>query len=270
MPFKRCVRGEPEQVVHPRGVTRPHRGVGVRASRGDVVALLAPLAPAHARAVGARGARRDVRLEPDNGLDTSGFGLRPELVRTKQVAVVGGGDGRLTQPCRLLHQLGDSRRAVQHGVLRVDVQVHEFLARHAPILGTGDPRNNRGARRRAMPLEECTSDHHFLPAGAARQRQARGHRRRDPRQPGGHRLWRDRIGQDHPAPKDRARAGPRTHRPHPAPPYRRARRCRTHRRRTGHGARRHRGIPGAIHGSLLEGDPTEDHDRRHPAGPDSA
>src|SRR4029079_5318542 len=108
----------------------------------DIVALLTPIAPAHACAVCASGARRDVRLEPNNGLDTSGFGFGPELVRTKQVAVVGSRDGGLTQPRSLLHELRDSRRAVQHGVLRVDVQVHEILARHAPILGTGDPSNN--------------------------------------------------------------------------------------------------------------------------------
>ncbi|MCR6711224.1 MAG: ATP-dependent RNA helicase HrpA [Demequina sp.] len=41
--------------------------------------------------------------------------------------------------------------------------MHEVLARHALILGTGNPRDNRGARPPARPLGECLHVHHHLP-----------------------------------------------------------------------------------------------------------
>ena len=118
-------RGHLEEVVHPDVVFGEQRHVGVRAAAGHVVA--SAVAPAHAGAVLARGAGSDVGLGADDRLDSGRRRDVPEVVRAEHVAVVGHRDGR--------HPLGDCRvdqrlhprRAIQHGVLAVHVQVHEGI-----------------------------------------------------------------------------------------------------------------------------------------------
>ena len=113
----------------------------------------------------------------------------------------------------------------------------------APATGqwpTSPPRSTppSGARPPARP--PCRRSATPSTAG---QRAARRHRRRDPRPPGRHRRRRDRLREDHAAPEDLPRAGPRRPRPdraHPAAPARRPHRRRPDRRGAGHRAGRAR------------------------------
>jgi hypothetical protein len=117
-------RGQPEQVVHALGGLGEQRHVGIRAGPGDVVGGLGGAAPAHRLAVLAV-LGGDVGLDPDHRLDAGRGGLRPEVVGTVEVAVVGHGDGRHAILLALGEQVLQPGRAVQHRVLGVHVQVDE-------------------------------------------------------------------------------------------------------------------------------------------------
>ncbi|GMA37186.1 hypothetical protein GCM10025876_33900 [Demequina litorisediminis] len=130
VPLEGGVRRHPEEVVHARRVLRPHGHVGVGATGRDVVGLLAALTPPHARLVLTRGARREVRLDADDGLHAMCLALCPEVVGTKDVAVVGSRKRRLTQFLRVLEQIIQPRGTVQHRVLGMDVEVNKIGARH--------------------------------------------------------------------------------------------------------------------------------------------
>ncbi len=123
-------RGEAIELIRkrlcmPSVVLGEHRHVGVGAAAGDVVA--AAVAPADLRAVGAVGARRDVGLDADDRLDARALRLLPELVGAEDVAVVGRRERGHPHPRRLAEEVADAGRPVEHGVLRVHVQVHEVL-----------------------------------------------------------------------------------------------------------------------------------------------
>ena len=113
----------------------------------------------------------------------------------------------------------------------------------------------------------------FLPAGAAGQPAEGRDRRGHPRQPGGHRRGRDRLGQDHAAAEDLPGAWPRRHRPdraYPAPADRGAHRGRADRRGARHRGRRGGRLQGAVHRQVQRRHLRQGDDRRHPAGRDAA
>ena len=114
---------EPEQVVHALGGLREQRHVGVGAPRGDVVG--AAVVEVHAPALGAGDVGGRVGLHPDDRLDPRGLGHLVELVGAEDVAVVGHRDRRHPEVGGPLGQGVEPGRAVEHGVLGVDVQVDE-------------------------------------------------------------------------------------------------------------------------------------------------
>ncbi len=113
-----------EQVVQTDRVPRPDGHVRERTGAGDVVALLVLLAPADRRLVVA-GGRGDVGLHTDDRRDPRRRRPRVEVVRPVQVSVVCDRDGRHLEPLGLGEHVLEFRRAVEHGVLGVDVQVDE-------------------------------------------------------------------------------------------------------------------------------------------------
>jgi hypothetical protein len=121
--LERGQRRHAEQVVHAGVVLCQQRHVRVGAGSGHVVAPA--IAPLDAGAVEPAGARRDVGLEPDDGLDAVPLPGLPELVGAEQVAVVGGRERRHLLAGRLGEQVVDAGCPVEHRVLGVDVQVHE-------------------------------------------------------------------------------------------------------------------------------------------------
>ena len=147
----------------------------VGAAGGDVVASLGLIAPEDTGLVEARGARRHVRLYPDDRLDAGRLGGRVELVDAEHVAVVGDRQGGLAQAFGLGHVVLDLSGTVQHGVVGVDVKVDEvvlggclFLTgrlRHGSILGPrGAPPPGGG---RPWCRQECA-----VPAGHSRNGRA--------------------------------------------------------------------------------------------------
>ncbi len=132
--IERGDRAHPEEVVHADVVLGQHRHVGVGAATGDVVAPA--VAPADLGAVGAVRAGRDVGLDADDRLDPRALRLLPELVGAEDVAVVGRREGRHAHPGRLGEEVADAGRPVEHGVLRVHVEVHEVLVSFAGRLGS--------------------------------------------------------------------------------------------------------------------------------------
>ncbi len=89
--LERGLRRHAEQVVHALRRLGEHRDVRVRAGAGDVV--LAARAPLHAGLVGAVGARGEVGLGADDGLDARLGRGAPEVEGAEHVAVVGDRDG---------------------------------------------------------------------------------------------------------------------------------------------------------------------------------
>ena len=109
----------------------------------------------------------------------------------------------------------------------------------APREHAGDHRPRRHRRRGAPRAPPRVGARRLVPRRAADQRARRRHPRGPREPPGGRRGGRDRVGQDHAAAEDGARAGPRRarhDRPHPAAADRGAHGRRTRRR----GARHHR------------------------------
>ena len=138
-------RGDAEEVVHALGGGGQHRHVGVGATPGDVLAALlggVALAPPDLASLAAVGAGRQVGLDADDRLDAVRARLGPEVVGAVQVAVVGHRDGRHAELGRPGEHAVQERVPVEHGVLRVVVQVHEGrVARHRVMrLETGGAR----------------------------------------------------------------------------------------------------------------------------------
>ncbi len=111
-----------------------------------------------------------------------------------------------------------------------------------------------------------------LSARAAGRAARRGDRARHPRAPGGDRVRRDGLRQDHAAaqdlPRGRARRT-RPDRPHAAAAHRRARGGHAHRARDGRERGRVRRLQGPLHRPHAAGRLRQDHDRRHPARRDA-
>jgi hypothetical protein len=112
--------------------------VGEAASAGDVLARLGTvgtgppdptLAPEHLLLV-EPGLGGEIRLNPDDRLDRALGLLRglEELVGSEHVAVIAHGHGRHALPLDLGDQFAVLRRAVQHRILGVDVQMDEVFA----------------------------------------------------------------------------------------------------------------------------------------------
>ncbi len=128
--------------------------MGERAAARDVV--VATVVPAHPAPLVAAGARREVGLHADDRLDPGRAGLGVEVVGAEHVAVVGHRQRRHAELGVAGEQLGQPGGAVEHGVLGVDVQVHERrVARH----GAGGLRRcgrtaarDRPARTQAVPV----------------------------------------------------------------------------------------------------------------------
>jgi hypothetical protein len=122
-------RAHPEEVVHAVGGAGQQRHVRVCAAAPDVLAAGRVVAPADPGLVAPGGARGEIGLDADDGLDAVAAGLGPELVGAEDIAVVGRGDGRHPHRGRGPEQLVDARRTVQHRVLGVNVQVREAVVR---------------------------------------------------------------------------------------------------------------------------------------------
>ena len=116
-------RREPEQVVHAGVVGRQQRHVGERAATGYVVVTAGR--PAHSGSLEPGGAGCEVRLHADDRFDAGRARPRVELVGPELIAVISHRERRHTHPGRLGQQLRQPGRAVEHGVLRVHVQMHE-------------------------------------------------------------------------------------------------------------------------------------------------
>ena len=130
VPLEARARRQPEEVVHALGALGPHRHVGVGPAAGDVVAALlgeVALAPPHPAALAALGAGGDVGLDADDRLHAVLARLGVEVVGAVEVAVVGHRDGRHAELAGAAEQAVEQRRPVEHGVLGVDVQVHEAV-----------------------------------------------------------------------------------------------------------------------------------------------
>ena len=134
-------RGDPEEVVHALRRPGQQRHVGVRGLAAVVpaVALLVEelVAEVERCAVEAR-AGRVVALHADDRLDPGLGGLLVEVVGAEDVAVVGHRQRRHARGRGRRRHLGQLRRAVEHRVLGVDVQVHERIsggAAHGCVAG---------------------------------------------------------------------------------------------------------------------------------------
>ena len=182
-------RAELEQPVHALGARREHRHVGVGAAARDVV--LAAVAPAHPGLV-EPAAGGDVGLGADDRLDAVRRRLLPEVVGAEHVAVVGHRQRRHAELGGAGEQLVEARRAVEHGVLGVHVQVHERVLLD-PRLGrllpssalSGDSVGPRGRRAVLVPGRLChgprterRTTHRTDRASHRRARRTSRHRRR--------------------------------------------------------------------------------------------
>ena len=125
---------QPEQVVHALGGLREQRHVGVGAASRDVVG--AAVVEVDALALEPRDVGGDVGLDADDRLDPRGLGLLVELVGAEHVAVVGHRDRRHAELGGALGQRVEAGRAVEHGVLGVDVQVDEGVADRSSSLSS--------------------------------------------------------------------------------------------------------------------------------------
>jgi hypothetical protein len=132
-------RAHAKQVVEPGVVASPEGRVRVCAGRGDVVGRLGLVAPLDPRAVRTRRPGGDVGLEPDDRLDSRRPRLGPEVVRAEQESVVRDPHRGLAKALSLGEEVVHARRAVEHRVVRVHVQVDELARGHGPDsrLGVG-------------------------------------------------------------------------------------------------------------------------------------
>ena len=125
-------RREAEEVVHAAGVLRPqgHVGVALRAAAaGSILARAFIEAAAEVE-----GAALEptlgcvVALESDDRLDAGGLGGLVEVVGAVEGAVIGHRDRGHALRSSGGHQIGQSARAVEHGVFGVHVEVDEVAA----------------------------------------------------------------------------------------------------------------------------------------------
>ncbi len=126
--LKRGQRAQAEQVVHSCGVLRPQRHMGECAAARDVVAAVLAgfgVTPAHSLALGTVRLGGDIGFHADNRLDAARLRSAVELVGTEGVSVVGYRDSRHAEPLATGEQIADSRRPIEHRVVRVHVQVDE-------------------------------------------------------------------------------------------------------------------------------------------------
>ncbi len=136
--FQRCQRRDPEQVPQALRGDREQGLVHVGPGRGHIPAqagclvglLLLRLAPVH-RLLVEPGRGGDIRLDPDDGGQARRGDGFLEFVGAEHVPVVGHCDRRHAQLGGPDGELADLRGAVQHGVLGVNVQVHERIT-HEP------------------------------------------------------------------------------------------------------------------------------------------
>ena len=114
-----------KRLCMPVVVLGEQRHVRVGAAAGHVVACRrCPSARGCGRRARAGG---DVGLGADDRLDAGRRGDVPEVVRAEHVAVVGHRDGRHPLRDGRVDQRFHARRAVEHRVLAVHVQVHEGI-----------------------------------------------------------------------------------------------------------------------------------------------
>ena len=83
--------------------------------------------------------RRVVALQPDDRLDAGRAGFGVELVGPVEIAVIGHGDGLLTDLIHPSEEIIQSGRAVEHGVLGVNVQMDEVVVLLHPICHSDTP-----------------------------------------------------------------------------------------------------------------------------------
>ena len=129
---------------------------------------------------------RDVGLDAENRPDAVLQGLLVEGERPEHVAVVGDGDRRHPELGDPLAQLRQTVRAVEKGVLAVEVKMDE-VAGHRPIVALNVKRKteNEAAGKRAAFYVSCLTLYDSpgeLPPGAGTLRRDDGRRRRDHRE----------------------------------------------------------------------------------------
>ena len=154
-------RGQLEQVAQAGGVLGHHGEVGVGTAAGDVIGLLARIAPQDPAGI-EPGSGSHIGLDADDGLDPD-LGRRVvELAGAEHVAVVGHPDGGHLQALGLGQHGRDLGGTVEHRVLGVVVQMHERTTHRAVSLGLpGDAFGVSSRRVRA-------------PAAASSRREASG------------------------------------------------------------------------------------------------
>jgi hypothetical protein len=74
--------------------------------------------------------RGDICLNSDDRLDAGTGAALVEIVGTVYIAVISHGDSRQAQPVAFSEHLLQAGRAVEHGVLRVNMQMHKGVATH--------------------------------------------------------------------------------------------------------------------------------------------
>ncbi len=156
--LQRTQRAEPEQVVHALGVLRPHGHVGVGALGRHVVA--GAIAELDALAFAAVGLRGEVCLQADDRLHRAALGHLVPLVGAEQVAVIGDRQGRHAHLLAALDQVFESRRAIEHRVLGMAVQMHEPIGHRGFDLHAsgGGPGRSPGGRSRGSPTLTLRAD----------------------------------------------------------------------------------------------------------------
>ena len=117
VPFEERDRGELDEVLEADGVLGEQREVriGIALAGGFLIAAIAG---------------REVGFVAEDGIEPALFAFLIELDGSVEVAVVGDGQGVHAELFGLLHELGDSVEPVEHGVVRVQVQVRELPVGH--------------------------------------------------------------------------------------------------------------------------------------------
>ena len=119
-PFDVGRRRHRKEIVHSLGCLTEHCEVRVGATGGNIV--LAAIGPLD-RLFVVPALRREIGLEPDYRLDIAVLGLFPHLERTKQGPVVGHRNRGHLLCHRGIQQTANSCGAVEHRVVRVNVQM---------------------------------------------------------------------------------------------------------------------------------------------------
>ena len=131
--IRRGVGTQAEEVMHARRVVGDKGQVIVGAARTHVVRALPWLAPQDLLTIKARGPRRHVGLEADDGLDARVLAVRVEVEGSEEVTVIRQADRGLPQTGGLLRHRFLLRCSIEHRILGVVGEVHEGIS-HASIL----------------------------------------------------------------------------------------------------------------------------------------